>query len=120
MREIKFRAWYYNGVDLQTGNMQYDVLVNAKGLACVRDGLVEVWSNCVKVMQYTGLKDSRGVEIYEGDILKGKRYSGEEHIQKVHWVSYRWEGINRYDASEVIGNIYENKKLLHNDIKKEE
>jgi len=48
MREIKFRAWYYNGIDLSSGDMRYDVAVKRENLAFVRDtDLLLKWSNCV-------------------------------------------------------------------------
>lgn len=58
MREIKFRAW-----DTETKEMSHDFLSKNWLKVCIESPYVEL-------MQYTGLKDKNGVEIYEGDVLK--------------------------------------------------
>lgn len=72
MREIKFRAW--DGKDM------VDVHVNHSGYRL--NELLEGISDNYELMQYTGLKDKNGVEIYEGDILAGGKLA-----MKVEWLT---------------------------------
>ena len=69
MREIKFRAWYYDGKNLDSGEMLEGVPIGWSESLISNIAYIEgKWTNCVKAMQFTGLKDKNGKEIYEGDI----------------------------------------------------
>ena len=113
-REIKFRIWDK---------------INRMWLRCFNVNLFDIGDlPNVELMQYTGVKDKNGKEIYEGDIVKYKfPYDTRlKHISPVKFleteVSFGIKDIygneiplytisaNNY--FEVIGNIYENKNLL--------
>ena len=107
-REIKFRLW-----DLLDCKMWTDSDLEEHTLHSIRD-----WEGCL--MQYTGLKDKNGKEIYEGDILSG--YPHGNSIVKwdnefACWVSdfdLIANEVKDMPERKVIGNIYENPELLTN------
>lgn len=121
MREIKFRAW--NKV---TKEMYNDAINNCKDSF----DLVLKHPQIYKVMQYTGLKDKNGKEIYEGDILDCSYINpmSQEKIKRYFEVVYghglfaaKLTGHSpagdtllyfKNSDGEVIGNIYENPELL--------
>jgi uncharacterized phage protein (TIGR01671 family) len=130
MREIKFRAWDKTQLRMVTLNAwHFDTgLIDASAPEELRgfrnDGRYEV-------MQFTGLKDKNGKEIYEGDIVKALFHYGddygnevgesEERIGQVSWTHSKgrqFVGFDFFPANdlaesiEVIGNIYENPELL--------
>ena len=128
MREIKFRAWdKVKGVMIYEDSEDNDFLIGLDGNVGSYDdddggkiGLHEHWYKAdVELMQFTGLKDKNGKEIYEGDIVKSNLI-GENRLS---WVNF-WDGCFTVEGSglaalaykifgwEIIGNIYEHSNLL--------
>lgn len=130
MREIKFRVWDRENLCRKMSYSEIEFFDDMMGFRFQHfDGDVED----LVFMQYTGLKDKNGKEIYEGDIIYWKDLSkasdgtlednvvvfwDDEHLR---WSAESFSTPNEcqklYDYSdvdeiEVIGNIYENKELI--------
>lgn len=114
-RSIKFRAWdkenkeWYNSAWMRDGI--FDPTDSSNGFL---DSHI--------LLQFTGLKDKNGKEIYEGDLMKI-----EGDFITIEWmgtiygqgfVMHHKERGNRsgeWGKGEIIGNIYENPELIKND-----
>lgn len=123
MREIKFRLWNNAAKEMLPvvgtfGFLKGDVCRISAGKTNnrLKDGWVNVEPedmDKVVLMQYIGLKDANGVEIYEGDFLVNScgnyvicRFSYFEF-----WPSGDIDETFNPELSHVIGNIYENPEL---------
>lgn len=128
MREIKFRSW-----DLEKKCMFYDVEEFYDGLGYGFDkpdptGCQDCFSDFLNsehqiVMQYTGLKDKNGKEIYEGDIVQFDKENAKVFPKPTMPVIFDYGAfyVGKYtvlllstttEVIDIIGNIYENPKLI--------
>ncbi len=123
MREIKFRAWLRD-VMFPVDEIEWNSK-NNKIIYVIINGC-EYGFDEVKLMQFTGLKDKNGKEIYEGDILndfgniKGANRIGFVIFSEEHG-AFMFDGFcgypyfvrnNMAKECEVIGNKFENPELL--------
>lgn len=128
-RIFKFRAW-------DGKNMIHEVTIyNGRFIDCstADEDIFMKWhdpSEEIAIMQFTGLKDKNGVDIYEGDILSFPTSNWMNQVVEVVWYEKQhcWALKNKHGIQhttsggrsylingkslEVIGNIYENPTLL--------
>jgi hypothetical protein len=118
VREIKFRAWWKSQEKiLDWGDVRRNL-----NIAVIAEAGEDV---DYELMQYTGLKDKNGREIYEGDIVRVRQPWNTNIPEIVDEVvcngptDWSWgpfgnifQALTYDDDTEVIGNIYENSELL--------
>lgn len=127
MREIKFRAWNLETKRMQSGEcLDWVNGIFIAGVWDFNEENVVERQNAI-VMQYTGLTDKNGVEIYEGDVVDDDliglcvvKYN-EKHaaFKLVHKNKIRAKWFvdylpNEFSYLNVIGNIYEHSHLIDN------
>jgi uncharacterized phage protein (TIGR01671 family) len=115
MRELKFRAWTGKKMLYQENRDK-----NFKPM----DGHNSLWyrpisallgdSNDYEWMQYTGLKDKQGKELWEGDIVNCGENVFETIFMNGQFIFSNSDGgcFGVGENCKIIGNIYQNKKLL--------
>lgn len=133
MREIKFRAWRRTEKELIYDALQIRNIGLGDG-SVIADERVQQGDE-LDWMQYTGLKDRNGKEIYEGDIVQSIDWGQPKRARAmVIFEGYEWKTVPKNRGShktaydlwsqvwgkegefvEVIGNIHENPELLEED-----
>ncbi len=138
-REIKFRAWDKEQKEMIYNGLEYQLRLLEKENNCEISEHIGYHAfdwQYFEIMQYTGLKDKEGNEVYEGDILGlvGRRTlagiveycEGKGFCIKTWspiYERYSYNGLKKYmfqknagpglGQYEIIGNIYENPKLIN-------
>ena len=126
MRPIRFRVWNKTNREMTFGGAFSTLEIDGKNQEWF--GMKTPHPDDCEVMQYTGLKDKNGKEIYEGDIVtygfKTKDFNDLVlHTGKVFFdefmflvdgdkINEEWHSINRVHYVEVIGNTCENPELM--------
>ena len=124
MRPIKFRAWNKEikrmVYDIQKeydtiAGLVYEGTDEEPGESCFNGYLID---EKYEVMQFTGLLDKNGKEIYAGDILEGgEPIDGEPRRGVIEWATtnytahYNFGILPSHIYCKIIGNIYENSNL---------
>ena len=126
---FKFRVWNTE-INKMITNVKEMGVFALQSIYSIDEFLVIPTNEKYPLMQYTGLKDKNGVEIYEGDIVKITQhfaYSNNESFNAIIDFEYfsfnavlKSKGYETLDKLislnhefEVIGNIYENRELLN-------
>ena len=126
-REIKYRAWIEKGCESKMGEATSINLDEGyiNYIVCNEQNEIEIiglaYFDEYVLLQYTGLKDKNGKEIYEGDLVKILDNVNETICE----VRFEYGGYILKNGDlreellyleerfmEVVGNIYENKNLL--------
>ena len=131
MREVRFRAW-----NKRTAMMEEDFYIRSNGSQYDLAELnydtphIEIEKVELEIMQYTGIKDQNGVEIFEGDIVAIENHPFEKtddsdigvKINGNYEVGWNEDDLTWCAGSlllarvgiyvRIIGNIYENSDLL--------
>lgn len=116
MRQIKFRAWDVENQEMiDSDSLAFDYYEPLCDQLCDSDEM--------KFMQFTGFQDSKGSDIYEGDIIYVAGFSRKAKAIISHKHGSEFEDLDGYhrsminaaaenDIGEIIGNIHQNPELL--------
>lgn len=119
MRELKFRAW-----DIKRRVMVQDFL-SIDDCGDVYGRHTDDSIGTCHIMQFTGVADKNGEEIYEGDILANENYPAIDETLEIFFLNGSFQAFSRFGSGtplgqlrprntyEIIGNIYANNDLVY-------
>jgi uncharacterized phage protein (TIGR01671 family) len=125
-RQIKFRAWNPDDKRIEYP-LVFAICSNGKLQPLIKCSDGNRAYKDYPIMQYTGLTDKNGKEIYEGDIIQWTSSNvfslGEIRKVQINYVEAQYWGQGRNlgvylaellanEKCEVIGNVFENPELL--------
>lgn len=109
MREFKYKTW-----DIKSRLMFGPIDISELRLP-------KNWKEYYVPLQFTGLLDKDGIEIYDGDILRVHSHYNDHdgQLMAVEWGKFgwtvkskNWYSLTDHDNFSIVGNIYENTGLL--------
>ena len=128
MREIKFRAWVKDGkeiVDVEEIDFMNKVINYIyNDYKNNEQEIIGAYFEDIELLEYSGLKDMKGKEIYEGDIIKFLNGIFEviwcnekasfmlKNKEYKEFLNFIYENNN---GMEIVGNIYENPELMEDE-----
>ena len=110
MRELKFKVW--DNLNYMSSDFTFQHII---------DSTIQFTPEC-KIMQFTGLKDKNGIDIYEGDIVRP--FGDQGSLAQIIFFAPSFKlatklnngGYNLWnhyeDEIEIVGNIYQNPELI--------
>ena len=117
MRELKFRAWLAD----EKAMVEWNPMFFSDMSPVTHYGNEFPTGEDTVIMQYTGLKDKNGREIYAGDVIEFQylthmlRGVVAWHDRGACWLTSSFPGGGIPTHGEVIGNIHENPELMEGD-----